>query len=182
MRRPPLPSAFALACVAVLMFPCTARASSMVLQSLDELSTKSDAVVRVTTLSTHAEWHQRVIVTIAHMRITDALLGSLVPGQEIDVATLGGTLDGLELRVPGAPHFATGEEDVLFLGTGTLADWQVTDLAQGKFEVVRDQAGRESLTRRDLEGEDLSFGGVAPARFTLTTLKQRVRGALRIER
>ena len=180
MRRPPLPSGFLLA--VALLFPLTARATSMVPQSLDELSTKSDAVVRVTTLSTRTEWRNKVIVTVAHMRITDALLGTLSPGQEIDVATLGGIRDGLELRVPGAPHFATGEDDVLFLAAGTFAAWQVTDLAQGKFEVVRDQAGRELLTRRDMEGVELSLGRGVPARLSIANLKQRVRGALRLER
>ena len=75
MRRSPLLTGCAIA-LAVLL-PLPARATSMVPPSLDEPSTKSDAVVRVTTLATRTEWRQRVIVTIARMRVTDALLGSL---------------------------------------------------------------------------------------------------------
>jgi hypothetical protein len=175
-----LPLAFAFSLT--LLLPLSARATSMVPQSLDELSTKSDAVVRVTTLATRTEWRNRVIVTIARMRVTDALLGTLVAGQEIEVATLGGTLDGVELRVAGVPHFTAGEDDVLFLGTGTFADWQVTDLAQGKFEVAHDASGREFLTRRDLDGVAFAPGGAVPGRLTLGNLTQRVRGSLRIER
>jgi hypothetical protein len=180
MRRLPLPFGFAMALA--LFVPLSVHATSMVPQSLDELSTKSDAVVRVTTLDTRTEWRNRVIVTIARMRVTNAILGSLVVGQEIEVATLGGTRDGVELRVAGAPHFATGEDDVLFLGTGTFADWQVTDLAQGKFEVAHDASGREFLTRRDLEGVELSLAAAPPSRLTLGNLTQRVRSSLRIER
>ena len=182
MRRSPLPFGFAIA--VALLFPVSARATSMVPQSLDELSTKSDAVVRVTTLATRTEWRNRVIVTIARMRVAEVLLGSLTPGAEIDVATLGGTRDGVELRVAGVPHFTAGEDDVLFLGagTGTVADWQVTDLAQGKFEVAHDAAGHEYLTRRDMEGVELSLGAALPARLTLGNLTQRVRSSLRIER
>ena len=182
MRRSPLPSGFALAALlALLTLPGTTRATSMVPQTLDELATKSDAVVRVTTLATRTEWHNRVIVTIASMRVTDALLGSLAAGQEIEVATLGGVKDGLELHVAGAPRFTAGEDDILFLGAGTLAAWQVTDLAQGKFEVVRDAAGREGLSRRDLEGVEFSLGAL-PSRLTLDNLKQRVRSSLRLAR
>ena len=180
MRRSPLPCGFAI--VFALLLPVRAGATSMVPQTLDELSTKSDAVVRVTTLATRSEWRNRVIVTIARMRVTDALLGTLAPGQVIEVATLGGVVDGVELRVPGAPHFAAGEDDVLFLGPGKLADWQVTDLAQGKFEVVRDSSGREFLGRRDMEGVELPLGGAVPARLGIENLRQRVRGALRVGR
>ena len=180
MRRSLLLSGFTIALA--LLLPLSARASSMVPQSLDELATKSDAVVRVTTLATRTQWHNRVIVTIARMRVTDVLLGSFAAGQEIEVATLGGTLDGVELRVAGVPHFAAGEDDVLFLGAGTFADWQVTDQAQGKFEVARDSAGREFLTRRDMEGVEVSLGAAVPARLTLGSLTQRVRSSLRFER
>src|SRR5262245_6874442 len=179
MRRSLVRSGFALA--TLLLLPGGSRATSMVPQTLDELVTKSDAVVRVTTLATRTEWRNRVIVTIASVRVTDALVGSLAPGQEIEVATLGGVKDGLELRVPGAPRFAAGEDDVLFLGAGSLAAWQVTDLAQGKFEVIRDAAGREAVTSRDLEGVELTAGAVT-SRLSLDHLKQRVRSSLRIAR
>ena len=179
MRRSVLLSGFSV--LALLLLPAGAHATSMVPQTLDDLGSKASAVVRVTTLATRTEWRNRVIVTIARMRVTESIVGSPLVGQEIEVATLGGVRDGLELRVPGAPHFTVGEDDVLFLDAGTIAAWQVTDLAQGKFEVIRDAAGRELVTRRDLEGVEFTPGALL-SRLSLDNLKQRVRGSLRLAR
>ncbi|HTQ48504.1 MAG TPA: hypothetical protein VMI75_37365 [Polyangiaceae bacterium] len=155
-----------------------ARATTMIPQSLDQLAAGSWAVVRVTTLETHAAWTaNRVIVTTAHARITESLAGPLRAGQEIDVATLGGTVDGTSLIVEDAPHFAAGTDAVLFLEAGSSSPYHVTSLAQGKFDVHRDTAGRESLSRDDLEGAGFALRGLPRGPLSLSDLRQRVRSA-----
>jgi hypothetical protein len=155
-----------------------AGATTMVPMSLDDLASRSSAIVRATTLSTSVAWNEnRVIVTTAHMRVTESLAGNLAPGQEFDVATLGGTINDMTLLVEDAPHFTAGADAVLFLEAGTAAPYHVTELAQGKFDVHRDATGRERISRDDLEGGAFALRGLTPASSDLPMLRLRVRAA-----
>jgi hypothetical protein len=134
-------------------------------------------VVRATVLDTRVHRNaNRVILTTARLRVTESLAGGVAAGREIEIETPGGALDGLVLTVIGAPRFGAGEDVVVFLEEGSGAPWHVTELAQGKFEVRRDAAGRDLLSRDGLEGVELGLGGL-PARLDLSQLRQRVRAA-----
>lgn len=160
-----------------------ASATTMVPESLENLATLSDAVVHATTLDTHAEWRGRMIVTVVHVRVSEALLGRVSAGEQLAVIAPGGTVGDRQLIVDGAPRFAPGEDVVVFLSPARRAgEWVVTDLAQGKFEVSRDAGGRERLTRRDMEGIVLSGRTAVPGSVSLVDLRQRVRSALRLAR
>lgn len=168
--------------LALLLGATAAHATTMVPQTLQDLATVSSAVVHATTLDTRAEWRGRMIVTVAHVRIAESLLGALAPGQVVDVVTPGGIVGDRLLIVDGAPRFTPGEDVVLFLTEGLRsAEWQVTDLAQGKFEVVR-VGGQETLTRSAMEGVALMSRPAFAGRLSWSDLRQQVRSALRIAR
>jgi hypothetical protein len=67
--------------------------------------------------------------------------------------TPGGALaDGRELVIPGLPSLAVGEEVLLFLSRESRTGLRVpVGLAQGKFQVVRDEHGAATLLRGESE-------------------------------
>jgi hypothetical protein len=69
----------------------------------------------------------------------------------IDVRLPGGILpNGSGLVLPGMPSLVEGEELLLFLSATSSAGLRIpVGLAQGKFRVVRDSAGRRRLERED---------------------------------
>ena len=80
----------------------------------------------------------------------------------------GGTLpDGSGMLVPGLPRLAPGEELLLFLTAESKTGQRLTvGLAQGKFEVLRDEHGAARLSREacdltlvDPAGKQLAAGG-----------------------
>ena len=142
----------------------------------------SESVVRATTVSTRAGWdaQHRHIVTTVHLRTIETLKGRLAPGTEFDVLNVGGIADGIEEQIIGAPEFIAGEEVVLFLQRDTHGNLGTVDLAQGKLEVARDNAGRARLTRRDLQAVEWAMG-TGPDRVSdLTILRSRIAAVLRV--
>ena len=164
---------------ALLLLPHTAaRATTMVAQTLEQLSQRSAAVVRATVVSTSTSYDAlHRIETVAHVRVTESLQGALDAGMDVDVHAPGGLLDGVILTVTGSPVFADGEDTILFLDGTNGPALMVTDLGQGKFEVRRDAQGHERLTRESLEGVEFTLGPSAQSGLSLTQLRQRVRSS-----
>jgi hypothetical protein len=76
----------------------------------------SDAIVvgRVSDARTHWNDDHSVILTETEVLVDDVWKGT-VEGNRIVVQTLGGAVDGIELRVDGSPVLGIGERVVLFL-------------------------------------------------------------------
>ena len=170
-------------CAALAAAPAVARATSMIPLAVEQLAERSQAVVRAQTLSTTSAWdgHGR-IVTHAHVRVLESLAGPHAPGEELDVATYGGTVGGTSMIVIGAPVFAAGEEVVLFLAPQDGLGMGIAELGQGKFEVTRDARGAVRLTRRSLEGVDFVHGATPEPVLDLTLLRLHVARAARLAR
>jgi len=139
-----------------------ARATQMILQSVEQLTYRADAVVHAVPSGAppSSRWSQPdgkgVIVTTTRFRAIEGLAGPLSPGQEFEIDHLGGTVGELSLMVPGMPVFRAGEEVVLFARQNPDGRYHVLDLSMGKFEVVPGGAGGgRRLTRRDLQEVDL---------------------------
>ena len=159
------------------------HATTMLPRSVEDLARASAHVVRATTISTHAAWDaQRRIVTTVRLRAIESLSGRIAAGTEFEVQHLGGIVDGIEMTVIGAPEFPIGEEVVLFLAPNGRGSLETVSLAQGKLEVIRDAAGRERLTRRDLEAVEWARGEGPERVRDLGTLRTRVSDALRSAR
>ncbi|MBI1796990.1 MAG: hypothetical protein HYR74_08050 [Candidatus Eisenbacteria bacterium] len=174
--RPLLP---ALALALAVLPTATAHATTMVPRRVEDLARVSESVVRATTVSTHSAWDaQKRIVTTVRLRALETLAGDIRVGEEFDLQHFGGIVDGTEMTIIGGPHFTPGQEVVVFLIRDAIGRREVADLAQGKLEVIRDAAGRERLTHRDLSGVDW-FRGTGPDHVaTLDELRARVAGAL----
>lgn len=76
----------------------------------------SDVIVIGRVSNTHSHWNaeRSVILTESEIAVDDVWKGSLSDNR-IVVRTLGGSVEGIELKVDGSPSFSTGERVVLFL-------------------------------------------------------------------
>ncbi len=160
--------------------PLDARATTMVASSLEKLVTTSESVVHGTVVATRTEWDAyRRILTVATVRVLEDWHGAATPGSEIEITSFGGEKDGILMKVPGAARFTPGEEVVLFLGRAPGGPLGVVDMAQGKFEVLRDAAGAPERLRRDLE--DVEWVGEPAVSITsIEAMRDRVTSLSRI--
>lgn len=129
-----------------------AGATTVLHVPLEELAAGTPLVVRAVVSEQKVSWSGDGlrILTRTRLRVVEVLKGKAAP--ELTVQQVGGTLDGMAMRIPGDAQFAAGEEVVLFLephptdaGEFVLvamnaAKFTVQESAEGP-RVVRDLAG-----------------------------------------
>ena len=95
------------------------------------------------------------IWTHYEIAVGDAWKGA--PGKTFVVSEPGGDLDGVHLRVPGAPRYSVGEEIVVFAAAVPLGYQRTCGWAQGRF-LVESAADAPSgkRVRADLSGLTLA--------------------------
>jgi len=171
--------------VAALLSASTVRATQIILQTVEQMTYRADAVVRAVPTGERpiSRWTNPngtgLIVTTTKFRVLESISGGLAAGQIFTVEHLGGTIGDISMMVPGMMVFRPGEEVVLFTKRGDGGLYHVLDLSMGKFEVGGSANGSRLLTRRDLE--DVQVVGETPVSpKTLLALKTSVgRAALR---
>jgi hypothetical protein len=116
------------------------------------------------------------IFTAVEVQVENALKGDTAGGP-LTLKLLGGEADGLRTVVIGAPCISSGEEVVFFLKANGAATYDVVNLAEGAFEVVRSDHGSATL-RRDLRGIQYLEESTPPdLPETLEALSDAVRAA-----
>jgi hypothetical protein len=123
--------------------------------SVDEMARAASVVVHGTVARVDAVWddsHRRIFTEV-EIDVTAYLAGQ---GPDVvRIRQVGGRVGDQELRVPGQPSFAPGEEVVVFLepdGTGAPNQWVVVCMAAGKFTVTYDRMTGERIVGRDETG------------------------------
>jgi hypothetical protein len=103
----------------------------------------SDVVVQGRVVETRSRWneaHTRILTEV-QVRVDDPWKGA--PPKVVTVRQLGGTVDGVGMRVVGEPVLAPADEVVLFLARIPLAAraappvYRMVGMAQGRLRVVR---------------------------------------------
>ena len=111
--------------------------------SLGEMATKSTAIERARVVGSYASTAGAVIYTHYKLQV-----GELLKGQGVaEVVVPGGTANGIQQMVPGAPRFNKGDEYVFFLWTGPDGLSRVIGLTQGMFAVAQDGSANPAVTR-----------------------------------
>jgi hypothetical protein len=141
--------------LAGLLAAAPAGATTVQAYDLDDLTVRSDRILRGTVVDLESRWDGRWITTTAYVAVDECLKG---PCQEpvVEVRVLGGRVDDLEMRVEGMARFDLDEQVVLFLEPaedGTAL--RPTGLAQGKFRLI--EGADEPAVMRDLD--DLQLVG-----------------------
>jgi hypothetical protein len=153
-----------LALVLLLNLPAPARATVMVRLELKQLVGMADAIFVGRALHSRSFWtRDNRIVTETTFRVEQGVHG-VASGQTLTVRSLGGTVDGIGMYVPGAPRFSPGVQVVLFVGKPEAGKAHfVVGMRQGVFPV---RAGRDGQAQVHVE-----LGGLELVRPTPSGLR-----------
>jgi hypothetical protein len=109
--------------------------------------------------------------TLVELEVREIISGK--PPSPLVLTILGGPIDGTELVISGAPRFALGDEDILFVADNGRSIFPLYGLMHGRYPIQRDAAtGREYVTR--VNGEPLDD----TSRVSLPLIDDALMGAL----
>jgi hypothetical protein len=107
-----------------------AHASTLIALDLPTLVRDSDYVVVANAEREASRYQDKLIVTDTTLRVITSLKGSAKPGSTLVATHLGGSVDRIGLRVPGAARFKLGASAIVFLRRSGQ-DLNVTGMSQG---------------------------------------------------
>ncbi|MBI3668139.1 MAG: hypothetical protein HY236_18220 [Acidobacteria bacterium] len=119
--------------------------------TLEEMTTRSTAIIRGQAVSTSAVQVGSTIYTRTVFQVLENYKGP--QGAQVEVMEPGGTIGPISQNYSGVPRFRPGVELVLFLWTGPSGRTQVIGLSQGVFELARSSASGEVEVVRRPSGE-----------------------------
>lgn len=111
--------------------------------SLNDMIAQSTSIERAKVTGSYAAAEGPLIFTHYRLAISEQLKGPAIS----EIVVPGGTLNGFQQFIAGAPQFQTGSEFVFFLWTRQDGLTLVTGLTQGLFAVAAGGAADPSLTR-----------------------------------
>jgi hypothetical protein len=136
----------------------TARATTLVRLSLEQLSQAATVVVRGRIVAQQSGWNQAhtQILTQTTVEVIESVKG--VPPSPLVMEQVGGTVGNVHVRVAGTVFFHPQEDFYLFLepARGESRCFLLVGMLQGAYRIVRDpKSGREHVVN-PLSGFDLS--------------------------
>ena len=131
----------------------TLEATSFYPVPLEQRLDDATVIVRGRTGKSYARWVHagggKRIYTYAPLDVLELMKGQLKGGQKVSsilVRELGGEVDGVGMKVPGAARFSNQEEVVLMLGAENEdGSYPLRALMMGKLRVEQDDQGRSIL-------------------------------------
>jgi hypothetical protein len=149
MRSPALPTA-----LAALALVCAGPAGATLTPELgfEALVAESEAIVHGTVVRSWTAWDDERVAIWTHyeVRVADWLKRS-AGARSGAVSTLivsepGGSLDGVHMRIVGAPSYGVGEEVVVFADRTEIGYLRTCGWSQGKFSVRSEgEGGRKTV-------------------------------------
>ncbi len=136
---------FLVAVTCTTLLSGAAIGTTLVRMALITLAHSAEIIVRVRCIKSEARWESGSIWTFDDLEVIETFKGS--PSQRLRIRLAGGRVGHLETKVEGVPHFAPGEELVLFVEHTSAGDYSITGWAQGTFRVHRDTSGEARLTQ-----------------------------------
>ena len=112
------------------------RCATLERLSLDDMISKSTAIVRGKVTTSYAAFTGPVVYTHYTIQVSERFKGAA--GNPLEVVVPGGLVNGRRQSFAGAPSFHAGDEFVFFLWTSKAGLTQVIGLTQGLFPVASD--------------------------------------------
>ncbi|MHA7632363.1 hypothetical protein [Corallococcus sp. M7] len=127
--------------LATLLGGLPVGATTMLRTDLPQMAQTSDAVVQGVVRRVQSRWSgdKRRIVTDVEIQVTEALKGQT--GGTVIVTQPGGRVGDIGQVVGGLASFSEGEEVVVFLEKRGASAFQLSGMAQGKYQVKRTGPG-----------------------------------------
>ncbi len=114
--------------------------------SLDDMITRSTAVVRGKVTASWPAFTGSVIYTHYQIQVSEQFKGT--PRNSVEVMVPGGTAKGLSQNFSGSPVLKQGDEFVFFLWTSKGGITWITGLTQGLFSLAPGDAGTDRMATR----------------------------------
>lgn len=119
--------------------------------SVEQMVSQSDLITIGSCVDARSTWVGRNLVTIATISVREALKGD--PSASVTVVLPGGVDANRKIPIamtyPGGPRIALGEDVLLFLTSDDEVGggYTIAGFSQGKFSIVKDESGKEMITR-----------------------------------
>lgn len=165
-----------------LLASTAATATTIVPPDFAQLVNGSDYIVRARVAAVSSErtrqGGQAIILTRVELDVGEIIAGS--PPPRLVLVMLGGKVGDDELWIEGAPRFAVGDEDVLFVQGNGVNFSPLYALGHGRYSVRRDAAGREFIARSNgVPLEDVAEVSTPLLDASAASLQLRFRSASR---
>lgn len=143
--------------VSALLAFASARATTVIPPSFDELVDQAELIFQGTVTDVKAQWvgegGQRRIVSYITLKVEDAIKGD--PGASYTLRMFGGTVDGTTMQVSDTPQFKAGDRDILFVQHNGTQFIPLVGIMHGRFRLQHDNAAEDDLIMTD-KGEAVS--------------------------
>jgi type IV secretory pathway protease TraF len=156
-----------------------ASASTFWAMDQAQLVAGSDAIVEGKVVDVESFWDRegRVIVTMATVRVDDALLGKV--NRTIQVQTFGGTVGDYTVEAAGFPKFNRGDHVLLFLNQRDALDksTRVTGYQQGHYRIAERGGEKVAVPTVDAGANLIRQDGlkvVTPGTMPLHDLREQI--------
>ena len=147
-----------LGAVALLLVAGSSVASTVIELDAQQMVARSQAIVIGEVITMSSRNDGRYIVTDVTIRLDRAALkGNLLAGKTMTLTELGGELDGLVMRVAGAPAYRIGEQVAVFAAGRPDGSFRTLGLQQGKFRIQEAEVVRELAADSDAAQEGLAM-------------------------
>jgi hypothetical protein len=166
----------ALASSLALALAGPALAALVVPVSVEELTRRSDTVVRGRIERVRARWSADGKRIFTHAEVAPSSVWRGSAPARLTVVSPGGVVGDIGQSVGGAPAFSEGEEVVLFLGKAG-GSFRVRGMGQGKFKVSDGQARPQLEGLAFARGAALRGGERRVEPMGIDELERRVRAA-----
>ena len=159
-----------------------AQATTLGKASFDDLVQKSTGIVRGRVTGSYTAPRGSLIDTYYKIQVLDRWKGTAAA--QVEVRVPGGTFNGQQQPIAGAPQLTEGAAYVFFLWTGPSGATQLLGLSQGVLDVSTNDAGEMVVASQitDALMVDSATGQAAsqqPLRMKLADFGSRVNGALK---
>lgn len=132
--------------LSIFLLASPSRASTIIPpRDLGELARLSEAVVLARAGSAQPFARGHSLFTLTNFEVLHAVSGSLVTGETVSVASLGGEKGGVRAVVAGAPSFEEGKTYLLFLNQDQRGLWHPRLMAYGLLEQAQSMDGKPLL-------------------------------------
>jgi len=172
---------FLVAVMCATLLSGAAIGTTLVWMDLTTLAHSAEIIVRARCINSEARWESGSIWTFDDLDVIETFKGS--PLQRMRIRLAGGRVGHLESKVDGVPHFAPGEELVLFVEHTSAGDYSITGWAQGTFRVHRDATGEAQITQDTshfavFDASPRQFATAGIRNISLSEFRERLSAAL----
>jgi hypothetical protein len=144
-------SRFLLCVTAVIALNATARATTVIPPSFDQLVGQADLIFQGTVTNVRSQWTgegaNRHIESYVTFRVEENLKGT--PGESYVMRMYGGTVGEDSMGISDAPVFNVGDHDILFVENNGTQAIPLVGIMHGRFKLQRDTSGTEIVTKNE---------------------------------